>query len=111
MVEPIQILLIVFVLFALSRVYLRFKEGTIKKFEVLFWTIVWVFAIFAIITPTSLGYVSTFLGIGRPADLILYVAVILLFYLNFRLYVIMDEMQQTITKVVRETAIQRVKRK
>jgi hypothetical protein len=111
MIEPIQILLILFVLFALSRAYLRFREGKIRPLEFVFWLVVWIAAIVAIAAPRTVGYVSSAFGIGRPADLILYVAVILLFYLIFRVYVAIEGMQEDITKVVREVAIKKAKKK
>ncbi|HME87540.1 MAG TPA: DUF2304 family protein [Candidatus Nanoarchaeia archaeon] len=109
--EIIQVLLIAFVLFALSRAYLRYKEGQIKTGEFAFWIIIWVTAIIAISVPRTVGVLSQTFGIGRPADLIVYVAVTLLFYLIFRMYVALDRVEEKITKVVREVAIQRVKKK
>ena len=48
---------------------------------------------------------SSILGIARGADLIVYVSVVLLFYLIFRLYVKMEKIEQDVTKVVRKIAI------
>ncbi len=109
--EPIQIILAVFVLFALSRAYLRYSEKKIKVAEFVFWIVIWGSAMVAALSPKTVSFFSNSIGIGRPADLILYVAVILLFYLTFRSYVMIDEMEQKMTKVVREIAIDRQKKK
>ncbi|MBN2420928.1 DUF2304 family protein [Candidatus Woesearchaeota archaeon] len=109
--EIIQYLLVLFVLFALSRAYLRFKERKIKIKEFIFWLLVWVFAIITVLVPSTAGNLSKILGIGRPADLIIYLAIILLFYLIFRAYVFIDSVEEKITKIVREVAIQRKKKK
>ena len=111
MIEPIQIILILFILFALSRAWLRYKDGHISAAEFAFWLIVWVSAITAIISPRTVGFFSNYLGIGRPADLITYVAILVMFYLIFRIYVALDGIEQTITKVVREVAIKKEKKK
>ncbi len=111
MIEPIQLILILFVLFALSRAYLRYEEGKIRTGEFVFWVVIWVSAIIAIIWPRTVGYLSQTFGIGRPADLILYVALILLFYLIFRAYVALDSIEEEITKIVREVAIKKGKKK
>jgi hypothetical protein len=111
MIEPIQIILIVFILFALSRAWLRYREGKIKRLEFLFWLIIWVSAIVAVAAPRAIGFVSQAFGIGRPADLILYVAVILLFYLVFRIYVFIDALQEDTTRLVREIAIKKERKK
>ena len=111
MIEPIQVILVIFVLFALSRAYLRYKESKINRKELAFWFVVWIAAIIAIVSPRTIRFFSDYLGIGRPADLIVYVAVILLFYLVFRIYVALDDIEHTITKLVREIAIGREKKK
>jgi hypothetical protein len=111
MIQPIQIVLIIFAVFALSRAWLQFKEGKIKKVEMVSWMILWIGVIAALLVPSSVGYISGLLGIGRPVDLVVYLAIILLFYLNFRTYVAIDAVEEKITKVVREVSIQRVKKK
>ena len=109
--EPIQIILVIFVFFALSRAYLRYSEGKIKAAEFAFWIVIWVSAIAATLSPKIVGFFSNLIGIGRPADLIIYIAIILLFYLVFRSYVMIDEIDQKMTKIVRELAIGRQKKK
>lgn len=111
MIQPIQVILILFVLFALSRAWLRYNEGKIKPIEFVFWLIIWLGAIIVIAVPESISFISRILGIGRPADLILYVAILLLFYLNFRSYVAIDGVEQKISTVVREIALTRSKKK
>lgn len=109
--EPIQIILAVFALFALSRAYLRYAEGKIKAAEFIFWIMIWASAMIAALSPKTVSFFSNSIGIGRPADLIMYVAIILLFYLIFRSYVMIDEMDQKMTKIVRELAINKQKKK
>lgn len=109
--EIIQIILTLFVLFAISRAYLRLKDKQIRLSEFFFWMAIWIGAMVSILSPSTIGYVSQTFGIGRPADLILYVAVILLFYLIFRLYVSIDGIKEDMTKIIRELAIKKGKKK
>jgi len=111
MVEPIQVVLILFIVFALSRVWLRFRESQISVLEFIFWSVLWIVAIIAIAAPKTVEVISQTFGIGRPVDLIVYIAVLLLFYLNFRVYVALDTQQEEITKLVRAVAIKKSKRK
>jgi len=111
MVEPIRIVFILFALFALSRAILRYKEKLISAKEFYFWSLLWIGGAIAIAVPGTISIISEATGIGRPADLVLYIAVILLFYLNFRAYVQIDKLQQDVTKITREVAIKRVKKK
>ena len=77
----IQILAILFVLFALWRVISKFKRKELKIIEFLMWLIFWLAVGIAFIIPESLTTLANLLGIGRGADLVLYVAVVVVFYL------------------------------
>jgi hypothetical protein len=102
---PIQILLSLFLLFAISRAFLRFKERTIGLGQFLFWCGLWLLAIFTIFNPDATNYWAQLLGIGRGADVVLYASVIALFYLVFRLHVFIEDIHSEITHLVREVAL------
>lgn len=102
---PIQIVLIVFLLFALSRVVLRFKGGQIGSGEAFFWGIVFTSAVLSILFPTELSSLAKSLGIGRGVDLLVYISLVVLFYLVFRIYVLLENIRHDITEVVRKIAL------
>lgn len=101
----LQILAGAFALFALTRVLLRGKERRLTWGEMLFWTMVWLVMIVLIILPQASTYIAGILGIGRGVDLFLYVSIIILFYLSFRLYVKFEQLEHEITITVREIAL------
>lgn len=105
----IQILAILFVLFTLWRVAFKFKKREIKLSEFLTWLIFWLAVGVAFVTPESLTKLANILGIGRGADLVLYVAVVVVFYLIFRIFVRLEKMERNITKVVRQDALKQDK--
>jgi small membrane protein len=107
----VQILIIIFVLFAWSRAFLRLRGKNISIGEFSFWSFIWLAVIFMDLFPDVISGLSTYLGIGRAVDLLMYVSVILLFYLMFRLYVKMDIQSKELTKLVREIAIKNAKKK
>lgn len=107
----IEIIVILFALFALSRAFLRFRDKEINAKELVFWSIIWIAVIVVVLIPGSAGYFAKLFGIGRPVDLLIYISIILLFYLTFRLYVKIDKQNQQITKIVREVAIKKAKKK
>lgn len=108
---PIQILLLVFLLFAFTRVILRYKEGALPKGMFLFWAAVWVVATISIIHPDFTTYIAKQAGIGRGADAVIYIALIVAFYLIFRLTVVIENLRHEITKVIREVALKEVDKK
>ena len=105
--ELIQILVIVFALFALSRAVLRLKGNEIRLKEFLLWSFVWVVAIVITALPSTAIFVSRLFGVGRAVDLIMYIGLIVNFYLMFRLYVKAEKMEHAITILTRENAISR----
>lgn len=100
-----QIILISFLLFALSRVALRFRGGQIEQGEAFFWGIVFTAAILALVFPRELSVLANALGIGRGVDLLVYISIVVLFYLVFRIYVLLESLRHEITKLVREIAL------
>ena len=105
MIVIVQATLAGFLFFALSRVILRYKDGLIKLSEFFFWSLLFIVAILTVIFPSESSHFATFLGIGRGADLIIYASVAVLFYLVFRLYVLLENVRHEITELVRLIAL------
>jgi len=101
----IQIIIIAFLLFAASRVLLRFKDRSISIGELIFWMLLWIGAGVITLLPQSTDFLAKILGVGRGVDAIIYIAIIILFYGMFRLYVKMEHIEHEITDIVRKTAL------
>jgi len=108
---PIQIIISIGLLWAISRAFLRFKDGLISPGALLFWFAIWSAAFFTIFYPDFTSYLAQVLGIGRGADVVLYGSVATLFYLVFRLHVLLENVHHDITKIVRHIALQEKKKK
>jgi hypothetical protein len=102
---PIQIILLVFLFFALSRVILRLKDGSLTLGAFLFWFGIFVVAGVAVIDPDFTTFVADKIGIQRGTDVVIYLSLALLFYLVFRTNILLENLRSEITKVVREAAI------
>ena len=107
----IQILLILFLLFALSRVYLRYKSMEISSSSLIFWGGVFTFAIIIVSLPSLTTRLAQVLRIGRGVDVVVYASIVLLFYLIFRLYIYLQEIRNDITDLVREISLKNKKEK
>ena len=103
--EPIQIIMIVFGAFALSRVFLRAKEKKLTKNQFLFWSILWTSLIVFSFIPGILTSFANLTGIGRGIDILVYLGIMLLFYFLFKLYIKIRGIEEKVTKLVREIAI------
>lgn len=97
-----------FILFAISRAVLRFIDGSLSMRGLIFWFLLWIGAGVVIIFPVFTGELATYLGIQRGTDAVVYIAIIVLYYLIFRIYISLNTMQQEITELIRRLAIKQV---
>ena len=100
----LQIIIIIFAVFALSRSLLRIRDKEISRFQFLFWVLVWLTLILVTLIPDTARILSKPLGIDRAVDFMVYFSIILLFYLIFRIYVKVEKISQDLTKLVRQMA-------
>jgi small membrane protein len=105
----IQILILVFALFAVVRAVMQFKNGALTIAWLFFWILFWAAAGFVAIMPQTTDVVAAFFGVGRGADAVIYIALILLFLLVFRMYVHIEEVEGELTQLVRKLATKDIK--
>ena len=65
----------------------------------------WLVVIGVAVTPQSTDIVASFVGVGRGADLLVYLAVTFLLYAVLRLMVRQQKMSEEITELVRKIAV------
>jgi len=100
-----QVFLVIFSLFAFSRVVIRFRKREISYGWFIFWIMFWISAVVVVILPQTTTILAEKVGIGRGADLAVYFSIFILFYLSFRIFVKMENMERTITKFVEGEAL------
>lgn len=100
----IQILTVIFVIFAGSRVILRFHDKAIGYGTFLFWSAIWTGVLLVIFNPGIADNTASFFGLQRGTDAMFFFAIIILFYLIFRLYVKLDILDKNITRVAINTS-------
>ncbi len=106
----IGILITVFVAFSISRAVLRYKDGNIRLGEFLFWIFIWGAIEVVVWIPKLLDRIAQDIGIGRGIDAVVYGAIVLLFYLVFRMYVKAEFIAREITEFVRKLALDKNKK-
>jgi hypothetical protein len=106
--KPAQFLLLAFVLAALAKVIHSYQQRHMPMPNFLFWVLVWIGTASIIIFPDATSFLAQLLGIGRGADLIIYVSLLISFYLIFRLYVAFTRLEQAITELVRAIALEQL---
>jgi len=101
----IKVVIIAFILFVLWRTFLRFKNEDITGREFLIWLVFWLLVGVTTLVPQKTDVVAQWLGVERGADLLVYISIIVLFFVVFRIIVKLEKMERDITKVVRKTAL------
>lgn len=111
MTPILQIIVVAFALFAFSRALLRFKNGQIGFIEFILWSGLWLGTCIVVLKPGWGAPFANFLGIGRPIDVGIYTSIVLLFYLVFKVYVKIENIERDVTKIVRAHAIEHRKKR
>lgn len=58
------------------------------------------------LSPQTTDTIAKLVGVGRGVDFIIYISIISLFYLVFRMFVKIEDVEREITKLVRKLAIE-----
>ena len=111
MFTTIQIILLAIIIFAISRVYLRFREGVLSRQATFFWLFIWIAGLVGVSLPQTTTRIAELFGVGRGVDIIVYISLALLFYLVFRIYVMIEDLRSEITFLVRQIALQNSSKK
>ncbi len=108
---PIQLGLLLFIVFAATRAIARFRGGSLHLGSLAFWLCVWAAATLAVFFPNETTSIAQMVGISRGVDVIVYSSIALLFYLVFRAYIYIEDLRTQISTLIRELALRDVKKK
>jgi hypothetical protein len=100
-----QILFSLFALFAIISVYSKKRSGLLNAGGATFWTLFWLIAVVFVWMPNALTVVANTFGIGRGADLVLYVSLVVVFFLLFKISVKLESLNRDLTKVTRDKTL------
>lgn len=105
---PVFIFQLLIVLFAVGTVIniVKLKQnGTLGIRGTIFWVLFWAGVAGVVIWPQGVQTIARTFGIGRGSDFVLYISVITLFYLVFRLHIKIENMSREVTKIVRKNTL------
>lgn len=100
-----QALLSTIILFIVYKTFISFQKGNLSKNFTLTWLLLWGGVLFFIFEQNTLIKIAHLVGISRGVDLIIYLSIILLFYLIYRIFYNLNEINQKLTKIIREDAL------
>lgn len=106
----IQGLLIVFAAFGLAAAVSRWRRGNLSFRQWLPWACLWIGMAVVALRPETASGLAHRLGVGRGADVVVYLALVAVFYLLFRMLARLEEHERHLTKLARELALKDLNR-
>src|SRR5258706_16165858 len=101
----IQFFILAVVLAVWWRLWGRLRAGVLTPVAFIEWFVLWLAVGVVGLVPEAASYLARLLGVGRGADLVTYLALLLLFYLSFKVFVRLEQLDRTLTAVVRALAL------
>jgi hypothetical protein len=103
--HPIQLLLVCFALFGIVRGLIRFRRGQMQFVTLAAWLLFWCGVSVVAFLPETTSVVARWLGVGRGADFAIYLAMLAMFTMLFRMFGKIEDLERQITRVVRAAAL------
>ena len=96
----IQITVVIFCLFAISRIILRARDRKLSFLGMFLWTTLFASIGVLVLLPQVMVFISDLAGVQRGVDLFIYLSIIALFYLVFKIFITLEKLSQEITACV-----------
>ncbi|PIZ99819.1 MAG: hypothetical protein COX77_00380 [Candidatus Komeilibacteria bacterium CG_4_10_14_0_2_um_filter_37_10] len=96
-------------IYSIVSFYWKLKNGKINRQYFTWWLFFWLVVIILFWWPNISSGVANYLGIGRGADFVLYISVLLLFYSQFKLYLQLNKLMNNQAVIVQQLAINQAK--
>jgi hypothetical protein len=103
--HAIQIVLICFAAFAISRVLIRYRRGGMRMLHLGLWLLFWAGVVVVAWLPDTTNLLANWLGVGRGVDTAMYLSILMIFYLLFRSFAKIEDLDRQLTRVVRASAL------
>lgn len=101
-----QIIALLVILFFITKLLWQKKRGQIGGNEFVFWLIFWIFSMIIVVSLKWIDKLVADLGFsGSGIEVILYIAVLALFYFIFRTRIKLEKIERDMTKIVREISL------
>lgn len=101
----IQILVTLVSAFIVIKALKSARQKNVSYGMAALWSFFWLVVIFLVWQPQITDRLAGLLKVGRGADAIFYLALVFIFYLFFRLFTMIEKLDQELTTLIREIAI------
>lgn len=105
----LQLSVSIFVAIVLYEVWFSFKRKELTLISLIFWVIVWAGVLLVVWFAQVTLIVAHLLNIQRGIDSVVYLSIVILFYLMFRILVKIEKTERKVEKLVRKISMQGIK--
>lgn len=103
-----QIIALIIILVFIWRLFIQKNKNQISKNEFTLWFVFWLLGAFAIVFIKQIDKLFEILGFSGPGiNYLVYLAIISLFYLIFKLRLKIAKLEKQLTKITREIALKK----
>lgn len=99
--------ILVFAVWMLLRTWQQHARQKVTKQWLVTWGVIWVALAVVALVPQTADGIASIVGVGRGADLFMYVAILFLLYAEYRTLVRTKKLHEQQTELVRRIAIER----
>lgn len=85
--------------------FFAYRKKELRTSKFIIYTIFWLSVLLAVIFSEETNKIAHFFNITRGADFFIYISIIVIFYLLFRVYQKLEILEMNITKIIREIAL------
>ena len=107
----LEIIVSVLVLAVLIKLVIDLKKGKITLNKFYLWALAWVALAAIVFFPGIVFFLAGIIGIERARDLPIYAAIIILFYILFKISIRIERIEQEITTLVKRLALDKKAKK
>ena len=106
----IKIIILIFIVFVLIRLKIKYQRKEINSREAIIALVFWLIVAGASIWPHLTDVVAKIVGVGRGADLLIYLSLLFLFYSFFQIIIKLEKIDKEITEIVLAIALRKIKK-
>ncbi|OQX51229.1 hypothetical protein B5M47_01590 [candidate division CPR3 bacterium 4484_211] len=106
----LKLLITPLVVLLLAQVWSEFKSSRLGLFWFFFWFIAWLTVEVILFFPQVTTFLAKILGVERGIDSIIYLSIVALFYLTFRIYLKIENLNRKISKLAQKDALKKADR-
>lgn len=104
-VSPSQMLLFIIIIFVIFKTWVAYRRRNLSGIFTFVWIAFWLAALFLVFQQNLVTNIAHRFGVSRGVDFVIYLSLIAIFYLIYKILSSLDEADRRVTRLVRQIAL------